>query len=138
MAVSAGTRRVQKHKRTQDRRAGPFRSSSPRGEPQIWGVSEAMSAIRVPRTWQGNTVQKRDATLPGRRPGSRSWAKMDIKEARAAPGPERASPLRRGIPGFWTSRVASFPTLHGPVSGPLLPLAQTWHSKIEIRDENRK
>ena len=42
-----------------------------------------------PRTWQGNTVQKRDATLPGRRPRSRSWAKMDIKEARAAPGPER-------------------------------------------------
>ncbi len=32
---------------------------------------------------QGNTVQQRDATLPGRRPGSRSWAKMDIKEARA-------------------------------------------------------
>ena len=27
---------------------------------------------------QGNTVQKRDATLPGRRPGSRSWAKIDI------------------------------------------------------------
>ena len=27
---------------------GPFRSSSTRGEPQIWG-SEAMSAIRVPR-----------------------------------------------------------------------------------------
>ena len=26
-----------------------------------------------------------------------------------APGPERASPLRRGIPGFWASRVASFP-----------------------------
>ena len=29
-------------------------------------------------------------------------------------------------------------TLYGPVSGPLPPLAQTWHSKIEIRDENRK
>ena len=42
-------RPVQKHKRTQDWRTGPFRSSSPRGEPQIWGVSEAMSAIRVPR-----------------------------------------------------------------------------------------
>ena len=33
---------------------------------------------------------------------------------------------------------ASFPTLHGPISGPLLPLAQTWHSKIGIRDEYRK
>ena len=42
-------RPVQKHKRTQDWRAGPFRSSSTCGEPQFWGVSEAMSAIRVPR-----------------------------------------------------------------------------------------
>ena len=43
---------------------GPFRSSSTRGEPQIWG-SEAMSAIRVPRTRRESTVQQRDATLPG-------------------------------------------------------------------------
>ena len=42
---------------------------------------------------QGNTVQKWDATLPGRRPGPRFWAKMEIKEARAATGPELASPL---------------------------------------------
>ena len=42
---------------------GPFRSSSTRGEPQIWG-SEAMSAIRVPRTRRENTVQQGDATLP--------------------------------------------------------------------------
>ena len=42
---------------------GPFRSSSIRGEPQIWG-SEAMSAIRVLRTRRENTVQKGDATLP--------------------------------------------------------------------------
>ena len=53
------------NKRTQDWRAGPFRSSSTRGEPQIWGVSEAMSAIRVPRTRRENTVQQRDATHPG-------------------------------------------------------------------------
>ena len=58
-------RPVQKHKRTQDWRAGPFRSSSPRGEPQIWGVSEAISAIRVLRTRRENTVQQRDTTLPG-------------------------------------------------------------------------
>ena len=75
--------------------AGPFRWSSPCGEPQIRGVSEAMSAIRVLRTRRENTVQQRDATLPGRRPGSRSWAKMDIKEARATPGPERARPATR-------------------------------------------
>ena len=44
---------------------GPFRSSSTRGEPQIWGVSEAMSAIRVLRTRRENNVQQGDATLPG-------------------------------------------------------------------------
>ena len=60
---------------------------------------------------QGNTVQKRDATLSGGRPGSRSWAKMDIKEARAAPGSERASPLRRGSPGPDS----------GPLGWPLFP-----------------
>ena len=54
-----------------------FRSSSPRGEPQIWGVSEAMSAIRVLRTRRENTVQQRDATLPGRKPGSRPGPHLD-------------------------------------------------------------
>ena len=44
---------------------GRFDSSSTHGEPQIWGVSEAMSAIRVPRTRRENTVQQRDATLLG-------------------------------------------------------------------------
>ena len=29
-----------------------------------------------------------------------AWGKMDIKEARAAPGPERASPLYLGSPGL--------------------------------------
>ena len=56
---------------------GPFRSSSTRGEPQSWG-SEAMSAIRVPRTRRENTVQQRDATLPsgnlGPGPG-RTWTR---------------------------------------------------------------
>ena len=66
LRLTDGERRpVQKHKRTRDWRAGPFRSSSPRGEPQIWGVSEAISAIRVPRTRRENTVQQRDATHPG-------------------------------------------------------------------------
>ena len=54
-----------KHKRTQDWRAGPFRSSSTCGERQFWGVSEAMSAIRGSRTRRENTVQQRGATLPG-------------------------------------------------------------------------
>ena len=46
-------------------RIAPFRSSSTHGGPQIWGVSEAMSAIRVPRTRRENSVQQRDATLSG-------------------------------------------------------------------------
>ena len=49
------SRPVQKHKRTQGWRAGPFRSSSTCGEPQFWGVSEAMSAIRVPRISSSST-----------------------------------------------------------------------------------
>ena len=43
---------------------GRFDRHRPRGEPQIWGVSEAMSAIRVLRTRRENTVQQWDATLP--------------------------------------------------------------------------
>ena len=72
-------RPVQKHKRTQHWRAGPFRSSSPRGETQIWGVSEAMS--------------------PSSNGMPRSRAETWI-QARAAPGPERASRLRCGSPGL--------------------------------------
>ena len=83
-----GRRPVQKHKRTQDWRAGPFRSSSTYGEPQFWGVSEAMSAIRVPRTRRENTVQHE---VPRSR--AETWI-----QARAAQGSERASRLRRGKP----------------------------------------
>ena len=124
-------RRVQEYKRTQDWRAGPFRSSSIRGEPQIWGVSEAMSAIRVPRTRRENPIQQRDATLPGGRPGSRPGPRLDqnvlARYAAGNPGLD-SGPL--GWPLF-RCRTA-------PGQRPLLPLAQTWHSKIEIRDENRK
>ena len=49
--------------------------------------------------------------------------------------------LRRGSPDLdlRAPRVASFPTLHGPVSGPLPPLAQTWHprkSRLETKTDN--
>ena len=96
---------------------------------------------------------------PGRRPGSRPGPHLDQNvlagyaavalasildssgsQARAAPGPERArrATLRYPRPRFWASRVASFPPPHGPVSARFPPLAQTWHSKMEIRDEYRK
>ena len=138
--ISSEPRPVQKHKRTQDWRAGPFRSSSTRGEPQIRGVSEAMSAIRVLRTRRENTVQQRDATLPGRRPGSRSWAKMDIKEARATPGPERASWLRRGSPGL-DSGPLRWPlfgrrTARSAARSPLWRKRGTRKSRLETKTEN--
>ena len=60
-------------------------------------------------------------------------------QARAAPGPERASRLRHSSPGLDSGplgrplfrRCTALSATHSP------PLAQTWHSKIEIRDENR-
>ena len=124
------TRPVQKHKRIQDWRAGPFRSSSTCGEPQFWGLSEAMSAIRVPRTRRENTVQHE---VP------RSRAEIWI-QARAAQGPERASRLCRGSPGLDSGPLGRplFRRCTATVSDPLPPFAQTWHSKIEIRDQNRK
>ena len=54
--------------------------------PQIWGVSEAMSAIRVPPYAQGKHRSATRCHAPGRRPDPGS----------AAHGPERASRLRRG------------------------------------------
>ena len=60
-------------------------------------------------------------------------------QARAAPGPERASPLRRGSPGLDSGPLSGlFSAAARPVQRPLPYLAQTWHSKIEIRDEYRK
>ena len=147
----ARTRPVQKHKRTRDWRAGPFRWSSPRGEPQIWGVSEAMSAIRVPRTRRENTVQQRDATHPGGDldPGPGRTLDQNVLAGYAAVAlalildpsgglfSDAARPCQRPAPGpgrTWTrTPYALAQTWH-----PLPPLAQTWHSKIEIRDEIRK
>ena len=46
-----------------------------------------------------------------------------------------AKSLSRGTRSSFFGSQASFPTLHGPVSGPLPPLAQTCPSKIEISRE---
>ena len=123
-------RPVQKHKRTQDWRAGPFRSSLPRGEPQIWGVSEAMSARRVLRTRRENNVQQRDATLPG--------GDLD-----PGPGPHLDQNV---LAGYATVALASILDSSGglfsdaarPGQCPFSYWAQTWHSKIAIRDESQK
>ena len=128
--VKGRGRPVQKHKRTQDWRAGPFRSSLPRGEPQIWGVSEAMSARRVLRTRRENNVQQGDATLPG--------GDLD-----PGPGPHLDQNV---LAGYATVALASILDSSGglfsdaarPGQCPFSYWAQTWHSKIAIRDESQK
>ena len=89
-----------------------------------------MSAIRVPRTRRENTVQQRDATLPGGdldpRPGPHLDQNVLARYASVAP----ASIL--GLSGGLFSDAAR------PGQRPFSYLAQTWHSKIGIRDECRK
>ena len=125
----------------------PGLTLSGRGDPRLFERGDTNALWRVtlrrrfgfPRTWQGNTVQKRDATLPGEGldPGlgkdghqggpGRTWTRTCYGSYAAVAS---ASIL--------VSRVASFPPPDGLVSGPPPYLAQTWHSKIGIRDECRK
>ena len=90
-----------------------------------------MSAIRLLRTRRENTVQKRDATLPG--------GDLDPR-----PGPHLdqnvLGQLRRGSLGLDSGLSGGLFSAARKVSGqsPLPYLAQTWHSKIEIRDQTRK
>ena len=103
------TRPVQKHKRTQDWRAGPFRSSSPRGEPQVWGMSDlAMSAIRVLRTRRKTPSSNEMPTAPGRKPG------LGRPSARADHQPLLKRNLRRRCsrPGF--KSLTSSPVVESP------------------------
>ena len=89
-----------------------------------------MSAIRVPRTRRENTVQQRDATLPG--------GDLD-------PGPGRTW-TRNVLAGYAAAALALILDRSGglfsdatrPGQRPFPYLAQTWHSKIGIRDEYRK
>ena len=67
---------------------------------------------------------------PGRKPGSRPGPHLDQNVLAGYAAVASASIL--------VSRVAFFPPPDGPVSGPPPYLAQTWHSKIGIRDECRK
>ena len=69
---------------------------------------------------------------PGRRPESRPGPHLDQDVL----GPSYAAVTSASIldPSGGLFSDAARP----PVSGPLPPLAQTWHSKIEIRDQYRK
>ena len=70
---------------------------------------------------------------------SRSRAETWV-QARAAPGPERASRLRRGSPGLDSGNLGRplFRRCTALSAARSPPLAQTWHSKIAIRDQYRK
>ena len=89
-----------------------------------------MSAIRVLRTRTENNVQQGDATLPG--------GDLD-----PGPGPHLDQNV---LAGYATVALASildpsgglFSDAARPGQRPFSYWAQTWHSKIEIRDDNRK
>ncbi len=129
--ICGGTRRVQEYKRTQDWRAGPFRSSSPRGEPQIWGVSEAMSGDSGSPYAQGKHHPATGCHVPGRRPGSRPGPHLDQNVL---------GQLRRGSPDldFGPLRWPFFPPPHGPVSvrSPIGRKRGTRKSGLETNTEN--
>ena len=57
-------------------------------------------------------------------------------QARAAHGPERASRLRHGSPGLDSGPLGLFSDAARPGQCPFSYWAQTWHSKIAIRDES--
>ena len=89
-----------------------------------------MSAIRVLRTRRENNVQQGDATLPG--------GDLD-----PGPGPHLDQNV---LAGYATVALASildpsgglFSDAARPGQCPFSYWAQTWHSKIAIRDESQK
>ena len=125
-----GTRPVQKHKRTQDCAPGRFDRHRPMASPRSGACRRRCRRFGFP---------VRAGKTPSSNGMPRSRAETWI-QARAAPGPERASRLRRGSPGLDSGplgrslfrRCTALSATRSP------PLAQTWHSKIEIRDQNRK
>ena len=89
-----------------------------------------MSAIRVLRTRRENNVQQGDATLPG-------------EDMDPGPGPHLDQNV---LAGYATVALASildpsgglFSDAARPGQCPFSYWAQTWHSKIAIRDESQK
>ena len=82
-----------------------------------------MSAIRVPRTRRENTVQQRDATLPG--------GDLD-QNVLAGYAAVALALILDPSGGLFSDAARPLSATRSP------PLAQTWHSKIEIRDQYRK
>ena len=89
-----------------------------------------MSAIRVLRTRTENTVQQRDATLPGEDLGPGPGPYLDQNVLAGYATVAQVSIL--GLSGGLFSAAAR------PGQCPFSYWAQTWHSKIAIRDEYRK
>ena len=122
LPVSFGSARpVQKHKRTQDWRSGAVSIViDPWRAPDLGRVGGDVGDSGSPYAQR----KHRPATgchAPGRRPG-----------------PERASRLRRGSPGLDSGPLGRslFRRCTALSATRFPPLAQTWHSKIEIRDQN--
>ena len=124
------------HKRPQDWRAGPFRARHRLvASPNSGACSEAMSAIRVSRTREG---KHRSAT----RCHAPDCGDLTIQ----VPGPHLDKNVLLGSyaavasasilvssGGLFSVRRTALSAAHH-----LKYLAQTWHSKIGIRDECRK
>ena len=122
-------RPVQKYKRTQDWRAGVSIVIAPWRATDLGRVGGDVGDSGSPHA-QGKHRPATGCHAPGRKPGSRPGPHLDQNVLAGYAAVASASIL--------VSRVAFFPPPDGPVSGPPPYLAQTWHSKIGIRDECRK
>ena len=97
-------------------------------------------AIRVPPYVAGKHRPETGCHAPGRRPGSRPGERWTSRR----PGPHLdqnvLGQLRRGNLSLDSEPLGRplFRCPEGPGQSPLPYLAQTWHSKIAIRDETRK
>ena len=112
------TRPVQKHKRTQDWRAGPFRSSSPHGEPPDLGLVGGDVGDSSSPYAQGKHRPATGCHAPGRRPGPRHGPHLDqnvlagyatvalalILDPSGGLFSDAARPCQRPTPPLWRKR----------------------------------
>ena len=95
---------------------GRFDRHRPMASPRFGACRRRCRRFGFPRTRRENTVQQRDATLR-----AETWI-----QARAAPGPERASRLRRGSPGLDS----------GPLGRPLFRRCTAWSVPVLLLGAN--